>query len=262
MEEIVFKGQNNQAMTDSVRVAKKFEKNHRDVMRTIRELLGSAQNCAHLFLETTYADSQGKNQPMFVMNRDGFSLLVMGFTGEKALRFKLEYIDAFNRMEQTIKTGGFRIPQTLSEALHLAASQAEQIEQQNKEIETMRPKALFADAVATSNRSCLVSELAKILQQNGIEMGQNRLFEWLRQNGYLCSKGEYYNMPSQYAIELGVIEIKKTSITKPDGVVLVSNTPKITPKGQLYFVNKFIGSRYPAKSRIKETETENKLKSK
>ena len=259
MEEIVFKGQNNQAMTSSLLVAEKFEKQHKDVIEAVRKLT-SAENSANLsqmFAEVELPDTYGRMRPAYIMNRDGFSLLVMGFTGEKALRFKLEYIDAFNRMEQTIKTGGFRIPQTLSEALHLAASQAEQIEQQNKEIETMRPKALFADAVATSNRSCLVSELAKILQQNGIEMGQNRLFEWLRQNGYLCSKGEYYNMPSQYAVELGVIEIKKTSITKPDGVVLVSNTPKITPKGQLYFVNKFIGSRYPAKSRTKETETEN-----
>ena len=211
-------------------------------MRTIRELLGSAQNCAHLFAESTYADSQGKAQPMYLMTRDGFSLLAMGFTGERALRFKLDFINAFNNMEAHIKSGGFRIPQNFSEALRLAAEQAKQVERQQKQIEAMRPKALFADAVACSDRSCLVSELAKILSQNGISIGQNRLFRWLRANGYLCGKGEYYNQPTQRAMEQGLFEIKKTAITKPDGTVLTTTTTKITGKGQVYFVNKFLNS--------------------
>lgn len=108
------------------------------------------------------------------------------------------------------------------------------------ERDAMRPKALFADAVTTSDRSCLIAELAKTLQQNGVNIGQNRLFEWLRQNGYLCSKGEYYNQPTQRAMELGLFEVKKTAITKPDGSVLVSCTTKVTGKGQVYFVNKFL----------------------
>ena len=102
------------------------------------------------------------------------------------------------------------------------------------------PKVLFADAVATSDRSCLVAELAKILQQNGVKIGQNRLFEWLRDKGYLGTKGDYYNQPPQRAMEMGLFEIKKTSITKPDGVVLVTATTKVTGKGQIYFVNKFL----------------------
>jgi anti-repressor protein len=109
-----------------------------------------------------------------------------------------------------------------------------------KNNESLKPKALFADAVATSNRSVLVSELAKILKQNGVDIGQNRLFVWLREHGYLCSKGEYYNQPSQKAMELGLFEIKKTSITRPDGSVLVTCTTKVTGKGQIYFVNKFL----------------------
>lgn len=108
------------------------------------------------------------------------------------------------------------------------------------EREAARPKELFADAVATSDRSCLVAELAKILQQNGVNIGQNRLFEWLRTNGYLCSKGEYYNQPTQRAMEMGLFEVKKTAINKPDGSVLVSCTTKVTGKGQVYFVNKFL----------------------
>ncbi|HJC79411.1 MAG TPA: phage antirepressor KilAC domain-containing protein [Candidatus Alistipes merdipullorum] len=104
----------------------------------------------------------------------------------------------------------------------------------------MLPKARFADAVATSAHSCLIGELAKILRQNGVDIGQNRLFEWLRRNGYLCSRGEYYNQPTQRAVEMGLLEVKKTSITKPDGSVLVSTTTKVTGKGQIYFVNKFL----------------------
>lgn len=108
------------------------------------------------------------------------------------------------------------------------------------EREAARPKELFADAVATSDRSCLVAELAKILQQNGVNIGQNRLFDWLRKNGYLCSKGEYYNQPTQRAMEMGLFKVNKTAINKPDGSVLVSCTTKVTGKGQVYFVHKFL----------------------
>ena len=120
-------------------------------------------------------------------------------------------------------------------------------EEQQRRIEAERtikanaPKVLFADAVSTSKRSCLVAELAKILQQNGINIGQNRLFAWMRKNGYLCSRGQYYNQPTQKAMELGLFELKQTTITKPDGTVLVTTTTKITGKGQVYFVNKFLG---------------------
>ena len=113
--------------------------------------------------------------------------------------------------------------------------EAEQVNQKNA------PKVLFADAVSTSQRSCLVAELAKILQQNGVNIGQNRLFTWMRENGYLCQKGNYYNQPTQKAMELGLFELKQTSITKPDGSVLVTTTTKVTGKGQIYFVSKFLG---------------------
>jgi phage antirepressor YoqD-like protein len=111
------------------------------------------------------------------------------------------------------------------------------------QVREMAPKALFADAVSTSSRSCLIGELAKILKQNGVEIGQNRLFEWLRSKGYLGVRGEYRNLPTQRAIEMGLFEINKTTINKPDGTVLVSNTTKVTGKGQIYFVNKFLNDR-------------------
>lgn len=110
------------------------------------------------------------------------------------------------------------------------------------EKEANRPKVLFADSVAASNTSILVGEMAKILKQNGVDTGQNRLFEWMRNNGYLIRReGTDYNMPTQRSMELGLFEIKETSITHADGHVTVNKTPKVTGKGQQFFINTFLG---------------------
>lgn len=137
-----------------------------------------------------------------------------------------------------------QIPQSFSEALRLAAEQAEKIEAQQKQLQAQAPKVLFADAVSASKTSILIGELAKIIKQNGVEMGQNRLFEWLRSNGYLITRqGTDYNMPTQKAMELGLFEIKETSITHSDGHITVNKTPKVTGKGQTYFINKFLNTK-------------------
>ena len=116
----------------------------------------------------------------------------------------------------------------------------EKIELLESKIETDKPKVLFAEAVETSKSSILVGELAKILKQNGVDIGQKRLFDWLRNNGYLIKrKGTDYNMPTQRAMELGLFEIKETAITHSAGHITVSKTPKVTGKGQIYFINKF-----------------------
>ena len=244
MNELVFKSDKGSPVTTSLLVAKKFEKNHKDVLKAIRNLDCSDEfhkrNFAPMFYTNEIGNGAVRNDPYTVMTRDGFTFLAMGFTGEKAGKFKEDYINAFNQMEQTIKNGSFSVPTTFREALLLAAEQQEVIESQQRLISTQAPKALFADAVATSSQSCLVGEMAKVLRQNGVEIGQNRLFIWLRKNGYLCQYGEKYNQPTQRAMEMGLFEVKKTSITKPDGTVLVSTTTKVTGKGQVYFVNKFI----------------------
>lgn len=241
---------NGQPVTNSLLVADKFQKEHRHILDAIRDLIkGSAEFSAHpMFEETTYTHPQnGQSYPMYLMNRDGFSLLVMGFTGEKALRFKLDYIEAFNKMEAHIKSGGFQIPKSYAEALQLAAKQAEQIEANQKQIEAgqvriaeMRPKEVFTDAVVGSQNSCLIGELAKILRQNGVEVGEKRLFQWLRDNGYLGRCGERYNIPNQQYIEQGLFELKKGVRTGDNGVLHTTITPKVTGKGQVYFVNKFL----------------------
>lgn len=110
-------------------------------------------------------------------------------------------------------------------------------------VENMRPAAVFAKAVSTSPQSVLMKELAMVISQNkvGVKIGQNRLFQWMRDNGFLCSvKGERYNLPTQKAIDMGLIEVKKSTYTTPDGNTFVTNTPKITGKGQIYFVNRVL----------------------
>lgn len=124
----------------------------------------------------------------------------------------------------------------MARALSIANRRIETLQIENKEL---KPKALFADAVATSQNSCLVGELAKIIKANGYDIGQKRLFEWLRVNGYLMSKGEAYNQPTQKSMDLGLMEIKKRVIDNPDGSKRTTTTTKITGKGQIYFVNKF-----------------------
>ena len=104
----------------------------------------------------------------------------------------------------------------------------------------LKPKALFADAVSTSNESILIGQLAKLIRQNGYEIGQNRLFEYLRENGYLIKKGERYNQPTQKSMDLGLFEVKERTITNPDGSTRITLTPKVTGKGQVYFINKFL----------------------
>lgn len=130
-------------------------------------------------------------------------------------------------------------PNSLADLLLQAG---EQLKQKELVIQEMKPKALFADSVTTSHTSILVGELAKIMKQNGVDIGANRLFIWLRENGYLIRrKGTDYNMPTQKSMELELFEIKETAIARSDGSVDISKTSKVTGKGQIYFVNKFLG---------------------
>lgn len=133
----------------------------------------------------------------------------------------------------------------LSKALLVAhnkiAERDKIIEQKQARIEQMKPKAIFADAVATSRTSILIGDLAKLICQNGYQIGQKRLFEWLRNNGYLCKSGSSRNMPMQRYVEQGLFEVKESNVQNPDGSVRITRTTKVSGKGQLYFVNKFLG---------------------
>lgn len=114
------------------------------------------------------------------------------------------------------------------------------IERQQAKIESDKPKTIFADAVSTSHTSILVGDLAKLICQNGVQIGQKRLFQWLRDNGYLIKCGNSYNMPVQRFVEQGLFEVKESTVQNPDGSVRITKTTKVTGKGQVYFVNKFL----------------------
>lgn len=242
---VVYKTNKGTPVTDSLKVAQVFGRLHKNVIRSIREINMSANLLANqqTFCETSYRDTQGKEQPLFLMTREWFCALVMRWNGEKANQFKMAFIDLFSKMEQAIRQmqpSTPAVPQTFAEALRLAANQAEQIEAQQKQLEAQAPKVLFAQSVETSSSSILIGELAKLMKQNGVDIGEKRLFNWLRENEYLCSFGSRYNQPSQKAMDMGLFEMKKTTITKPNGDVMVATTTKVTGKGQVYFINKFL----------------------
>lgn len=177
-----------------------------------------------------------------LINESGLYSLVLSSKLESAKRFKrwitAEVLPALRR------TGSYalNIPQTLPEALRAYADEVEQHNKTRALVEAQRPKVLFADAVSTSDSDILVGDLAKLLNQNGYAVGQNRLFEQLRNEGFLVSrKGSSYNMPTQKAMEMGLFRIKETAITHSDGRVSLNKTPKVTGKGQQYFISRFIG---------------------
>lgn len=189
--------------------------------------------------------SNGK--PVNGVNEPGLYSLVLGSRKPEAKAFKRwithEVIPAIR------KTGGYQVPQTPAEqmaqgllaAQKLLAERDETIAKQKEQIDTLTPKGIFADSVSASDTTILIGELAKIIKQNGTDMGQNRLFQWLRDKKYLIGrKGTDYNMPTQKAMKLGLFTIKETTINHSDGHVSISKTPKVTGKGQVYFVNKFL----------------------
>lgn len=222
----------------SIEISELTGKMHKHVLEAIRVMEPSWKKVAGTkFRLGTYKDANQQDRPCYELTKTECLYVATKFNDEARAKLVLRW----EQLEKEKTNGGFQIPSSFKEALLLAAHQQEQIEQQQNQIEVNRPKVLFAEAVSTSQRCCLVSELAKIISQNGVTIGQNRLFAWMRKNGYLCNKGQCYNQPTQKAMELGLFEIKKTTITKPDGDIIVTTTSKVTGKGQIYFVNKFIG---------------------
>ena len=194
-------------------------------------------------------------QKMAIINESGLYSLVLSSKLPDAKRFKRwvtsEVIPSIR------KNGGYLTPEKLEEVLLkpdtiIQLAQNLKIEQEKRKalesrIEQDKPKVLFSDAVSASKTSILVGELAKILKQNGVDTGEKRLFSWLRENGYLIRrKGTDHNMPTQRSVEQGLFTIKETAVTHSDGHVSVNKTPKVTGKGQAYFINLFLGEKKPA----------------
>lgn len=199
--------------------------------------------------EVISAKLEGMNMWSTLVNESGLYCAVLGSKLETAKQFK-KWVTA-EVLPSIRKHGAYMTDQALYRAItepdflirlatELRDEKVLRMEMQNK-IETDRPKVLFADAVSASHTSILVGELAKLLRQNGIEIGQNRLFQWLRENGYLIRrKGTDWNMPTQNSMEMGLFEIKESTHIDGNGCNITTKTPKVTGKGQQYFINKLM----------------------
>ena len=232
-------------VVDSREVARMIDRPHNDLMKTIRtyaDYISTAGDfsLSDFFLPGDYRDSTGRTLPCYYLTKKGCDMVANKMTGEKGVLFTAAYVTAFEKMREKLTRA---LPQDFPTALRMLAEAEEQRLALAAQAEANRPKVLFADAVTTAHTSILVGELAKVLKQNGVDIGQNRLFKKLRQDGYLVRRcGSDYNMPTQKAMELGLFEIKETAITHADGHVTVSKTPKVTGKGQQYFINRFLGN--------------------
>ena len=204
---------NGQVLVSSRSVAENFEKRHGDVLEAIENIKTENSAVTTMFNETTYHAGTGKGYKMYLMNRDGFSLLVMGFTGKEALQWKLKYIQAFNEMESQLSP---RLPQNFAEALRLAADQAEQIEYQKKQLAEAKPKVEFFDAVAGCNDAIEIGSVAKVLGIKG--MGRNNLFSFLRDKKILMNN----NQPYQTYVDRGYFRVLEQKFEKPNGETCIN----------------------------------------
>lgn len=196
-------------------------------------------------------DSLGRSQYTTAINESGLYALVLSSKLPSAKKFK-HWVTS-EVLPSIRKNGGYIAGQEtltdeelLSKALLVAQNKIAErdkiIKRQAEQIEIQKPKAIFADAVSASKSSILIGELAKLICQNGVDIGQKRLFAWLRNNGYLMRDGRT-NMPKQRYVEQGLFEIKESNVINPDGSVRITITPKVTGKGQIYFINKFLGEK-------------------
>lgn len=184
-----------------------------------------------------------QDKETITINESGLYCLILSSKMPNARKFKRWVTSEV--LPSIRKNGGYIAGQEnmsddelMAKALMVAQNK---IAERDKQIERMKPKEIFADAVSASHTSILVGDMAKLLKQNGVDIGQKRLFEWLRENGYLIKrKGSDWNMPTQKSMEMGLFDIKESTVNNPDGSVRINRTTKVTGKGQQYFINKFL----------------------
>lgn len=252
MNEIVYRGESNQPLTNSKLVAEVFGKNHKDVMKAIRNLTeGSAQNCAvlEMFSESTYLNEQNKEQPMFIMNQDGFTLLAMGFNGKKAMEFKLKYIEAFNAMKRQIEQSNPSVPQNYLEALKSlvkAEEEKQQLALENKKqqeqiltisktnmelgnkITEMLPKVSYYDKILQSNATMTVTQIAQDYGMSAMRL--NKELESMRIQHKV--RGQWI-LFAQF-LEGGYVHNRAVDILRSDGRHDVKYNTEWTTKGRIF----------------------------
>ena len=207
-------------VTTSLKVAEMFDKRHDNVLRDIKDLLEVGEIDALHFEVISYKDSMNRDKPMYLIDRDGFTLLAMGFTGKEALKFKVQYIQAFNKMEEElVEKTKFQLPTTFAQALQLAATQAEELEKQQLLLEEQKPKVVMYDTIIASDKLFSMNEVAKLINS----VGRNKLFKMLRDAKILMLD----NNPYQKYVDMGYFKV--VEVTTTDGSIYVAT--RATNKG-------------------------------
>lgn len=236
-DEIILKEVNGEVTANSREVAERFEKRHSDVLEKIVKLEGEIQpteNSARYFQASEYVDLKGETRKEYLLTRDGFSLIVMGFTGKKALEWKLKYIEAFNKMEEVIKDQTIKaLPQTYKEALIQLLENVEKNELLLAENERLEPLAKFAEQVTESSNAIDIGDFSKIVKSEVIDLGRNKLFEWLRNQKILMSD----NVPYQKYIDNDWFKVIELTKENSYGTKCFTKT-LITGRGQVQIVKK------------------------
>lgn len=252
MNEIILQNKDGQILASSREVAEKFGKLHDKVCRDIKNLLKTQPTkLAIEFFESEYISDRGRTYTEFLMTRDGFSLLCMGFTGKKALEWKLKYIEAFNKMEEKLKSGDYlseeeklKLQLFSKDPLEVASAHNKLVElatapliAENKEL---KPKAEFHDAVSVSENCINFGKFAATFQNNNkVSFGRNRIMEWCRKRDYLCSSYNLKNKPSQQMINSGYMQYKE-NVDERNGKQYITYTPLLTGKGQIWLTKKLL----------------------
>ena len=234
---VEFTVQNNKGtlVVDSRVVADMVDKEHKNLLRDIRNyesqiLTNSNLSSLNFFIKSSYKDTKGEERESYLLTRKGCEFVANKMTGKKGTIFTATYIDKFHEMEQQL-VSPFKIPTTMKEVLQIAIEQEEKIEQD-------RPHVEFSKAIIGSPTSIMVRDMAKILKQNGVNIGQNKFYEYLRNNDYVQSNKASLNLPTQKSMELGIMEIEEKIFRNSLGENEISLLTKITTKGQVYFLKK------------------------
>lgn len=233
MENLITKTKDGKLVVSSRQVAKDFRKEHKNVVRAIENL--TAQNSAvkNIMIESTF-NHRGNEYKEYLLTRDGFSLLVMGFTGSEALEWKLKYIEAFNTMEMKLKEISKPDSYMIDDPIERAKRWIEEREQYNKVVSELEEQNSFVNKISESNGSMLVREVAKLASKGNITIGEKALWNKLREWGYISKKS---TEPMQSAINAGWFEVIERVVER-SGKTLVYKTTKVTGKGQVHIIKK------------------------
>ena len=244
MENLITKTEDGKLVVSSRRVADDFKKRHSDVIEKIQQLIKAEKSVMSMFIESSYKAGTGKNYKEYLLTRDGFSLLVMGFNGREALEWKLKYIEAFNTMERKLKEISKPDSYMIDDPIERAKRWIEEREQYNKVAAELEEQNSFVNKISASENSLLVREVAKLASKGNITIGEKALWNKLREWGYISRKS---TEPMQSAINSGWFEVIERVVER-DGKTFVYKTTKVTNKGQIHIIKKL------------SKEFENKLK--